>query len=110
MNCARLNPTGTTSLAESKIVYEKSRSFASGTKQLEGEMSKAARRGKLEEISFEEEARTWAGIVVSEKLPRNGDFILAFRDPSGAPMEPCILVDNKDKATVSERRHQETDP
>jgi hypothetical protein len=70
--------------------------------QLEGEMSKAARRGKLEEISFEEEARAWAGIVVSEKLPRNGDFILAFRDPSGAPMEPCILVDNKDKATVSE--------
>src|ERR1700733_9585527 len=44
--------------------------------QLETEMSKVARRGKLEEISFEEEARTWAGIVVSEKLPRNGDFIL----------------------------------
>src|ERR1022692_494288 len=65
-------------------------------------MSKAARRGKLEEISFEEEARAWPGIVVSEKLPRNGDFILAFRDPSGAPMEPCILVDNKDKATVCE--------
>jgi hypothetical protein len=70
--------------------------------ELEGEMSKAARRGKLEEMSFEEEARTWAGIVVSEKLPRSGDFILAFRDPSGAPVEPCILVDNKDKATVSE--------
>jgi hypothetical protein len=70
--------------------------------ELEGEMSKAARRGKLEEMSFEEEARTWAGIVVSEKLPRNGDFILAFRDPSGAPLEPRIIVDNKDKATVSE--------
>jgi len=70
--------------------------------QLEGEMSKATRRGKLEEISFEEEARTWAGIIVSEKLPRNGDFILAFRDPSGAPLEPRIIVDNKDKATVSE--------
>ena len=41
-------------------------------------------------------------IVVSEKLSRNGDFILAFRDPSGAPLEPCILVDNKDKATISE--------
>ena len=65
-------------------------------------MSKAARRGKLEEMSFEEEARTWAGIIVSEKLPRNGDFILAFRDPSGAPLEPRIIVDNKDKATVSE--------
>jgi hypothetical protein len=70
--------------------------------QLETEMAKVARVGKREEISFAEEARTWAGIVVSEKLPRNGDFILAFRDPSGAPMEPCILVDNKDKATVSE--------
>jgi predicted nucleic acid-binding Zn-ribbon protein len=70
--------------------------------ELESEMSKAARRGKLEEISFEEEARTWAGIAVSEKLAKNGDFILAYRDPSGAPLEPCILVDNKDKAVVSE--------
>jgi hypothetical protein len=70
--------------------------------QLEAEMSKVARRGKLEEISFEEEARTWAGICVSEKLPRNGDYVLAYRDPSGAPLEPALLVDNKDKATVSE--------
>jgi hypothetical protein len=65
-------------------------------------MAKVARVGKLEEVSFADEARTWAGIVVSEKLSRNGDFILAFRDPSGAPLEPCILVDNKDKATISE--------
>jgi hypothetical protein len=65
-------------------------------------MSKAARRGKLEEISFEEEARTWVGIAVSEKLPKNGDYVLAYRDPSGAPLDPCILVDNKDKATVTE--------
>jgi hypothetical protein len=70
--------------------------------QLETEMAKVARVGKLEEVSFADEARTWAGIVVSEKLSRNGDFILAFRDPSGAPLEPCILVDNKDKATLSE--------
>ena len=70
--------------------------------QLETEMAKVARVGKLEEVSFADEARTWAGIVVSEKLSRNGDFILAFRDPSGAPLEPCILVDNKDKATISE--------
>src|SRR5271154_7500661 len=40
--------------------------------ELEGEMSKAARRGKLEEISFEEEARTWAGMHVSAKLARGG--------------------------------------
>jgi len=70
--------------------------------QLETEMAKVARVGKLEEVSFADEARTWAGIVVSEKLSRNGDFILAFCDPSGALLEPCILVDNKDKATVSE--------
>ena len=70
--------------------------------ELEGEMNKAARRGKLEEISFEEEVRTWAGMCVSEKLPKNGDFILAYRDPSGAPLEPRIIVDNKDKASITE--------
>ena len=55
---------------------------------LEAEMAKVARVGKREEMSFEEEARTWAGIAVSEKLPKNGDYILAYRDPSGAPLEP----------------------
>ena len=48
-------------------------------------MARSARIGKLEEINFADEARSWAGISVSEKLPKNGDFILAFRDPSGAP-------------------------
>lgn len=71
--------------------------------QLEAEMSKVASRvGKREEMDFSEEAQTWAGIAVSEKLPKNGDFILAYRDPSGAALEPRIIVDNKDKATVSE--------
>jgi len=70
--------------------------------ELEAEMSKAARRGKSEELSFEDEARTWSGIAVSEKLPRNGDFVLAYRDPSGAPVEPRMLIDNKDKAVVGE--------
>jgi len=70
--------------------------------ELETQLSKTARRGKLEELSFEEEVRTWAGICISEKLPRNGDFILAYRDPSGAPMEPRLLVDNKDKAAITE--------
>src|SRR5439155_1470546 len=69
---------------------------------LEAEMSKVARVGKREEMDFAEEARVWAGICVSEKLPRNGDFILAFRDPSGAPLEPRMLVDNKDKTVVTE--------
>ena len=69
---------------------------------LETELSKVARIGKREEMDFAGEARTWAGICISEKLPRNGDFILSYRDPSGAALEPRIVVDNKDKATVTE--------
>jgi len=70
--------------------------------QLEADMAKVARVGKLEEVSFADETRTWAGFCVSAKLPRNGDFILAYRDPSGAPLEPSMLVDNKDKAVIAE--------
>ena len=70
--------------------------------QLEAEMSKVARVGKREEMDFAEEARTWAGICISEKLPRNGDFILAYRAPNGDPAEPKILIDNKDKSVVAE--------
>ena len=65
-------------------------------------MAKVARVGKREELDFAEEARTWPGICVSEKLPRNGDFTLAFRDPSGAALEPRLLVDNKNKDAVTE--------
>jgi predicted nuclease with TOPRIM domain len=70
--------------------------------ELETEMAKVARVGKREELDFADEARSWAGISVSEKLPKNGDFILAYRDPSGAPVEPRMVVDNKDKMSVSE--------
>jgi hypothetical protein len=70
--------------------------------ELEGEMAKVARVGKREELDFAEEARTWPGICVSEKLPRNGDFTLAYRDPSGAALEPRLLVDNKNKDAVTE--------
>lgn len=69
---------------------------------LESELSKVARVGKREEMDFAEEARTWAGIAVSQKLPKNGDFLLAYRDASGAPLEPRIIVDNKDKTSVTE--------
>jgi hypothetical protein len=69
---------------------------------LESELSKAARVGKREEMDFAEEAGTWAGIAVSQKLPKNGDFLLAYRDASGAALEPRIIVDNKDKTTVTE--------
>ncbi len=70
--------------------------------ELECQMQKVARRGKLEEVSFEDEVQTWPGVCVSEKLPKNGDYLLAFRDPSGAPMEPRFLIDNKDKAAITE--------
>jgi hypothetical protein len=69
---------------------------------LASELSKVAHIGKREEMDFAEEARSWAGVWISDKLPRNGDFLLAYRDPSGAPLEPRIILDNKDKATVTE--------
>ena len=75
--------------------------------ELEAQMSKVARVGKKEELDFAEEARTWAGISVSEKLPRNGDFILAYRDPSGTSLEPRLLVDNKNKGCGRGERHQQ---
>ena len=43
-------------------------------------------------------ARLWLG----EKLPRNGDFLMAFSDAAGNPLEPSMVVDNKDKSTVTE--------
>lgn len=70
--------------------------------QIEAAMAKVAHIGKREEMDFAEEARSWAGIIVSEKLPKNGDFLLSYRDPSGAPLEPRMVVDNKDKASVTE--------
>ena len=70
--------------------------------ELETEMLKIARVGKREEMDFADEVRTWAGIHIGDKLPRNGDFILAFRDSGGAPVEPHILVDNKNKDSIAE--------
>jgi hypothetical protein len=69
--------------------------------ELKGEMAKVARVGRKEELDFAEEAQAWAGVCL-ERVTRNGDFILAYRDPSGAPRAPRIVVDNKDKATVTE--------
>jgi len=70
--------------------------------ELESEMAKVARIGKKEEIDFADEARSWPGIWVGEKLPRNGDYLLAFADAAGNALEPSMVVDNKDKATVAE--------
>jgi hypothetical protein len=69
---------------------------------LESELSKVAHIGKREEMDFAEEVRSWAGVWISDKLPRNGDFILCCRAPNGEPAEPKILIDNKDKSTIAE--------
>src|SRR5271156_6245988 len=53
-------------------------------------------------MDFADEARTWPGIVVSRSFPATATSLLAFRDPSGSPTEPRIVVDNKDKTTVTE--------
>lgn len=69
--------------------------------QLETEMAKVARVGRKEELDFAAEAQTWVGLSV-ERVTRNGDFVLAYRDASGAPLEPRIVLDNKDKASITE--------
>ena len=69
--------------------------------QLEAEMAKVARVGRKEELDFADEAETWAGVCI-ERVTRNGDFVLAYRDASGVSLEPRIVVDNKDKASVTE--------
>lgn len=76
-------------------------SLRSRNAELEAEISKAARRGRLEEISFEQEIQTVPGLSVSEKLPRGRELIGALRELSGAPVEPRILVDNKNKSTAA---------
>ena len=68
--------------------------------ELEIALSKTSRVGKLQEADFADEARSWAGISI-ERVSRNGDFILAYRDSSGAALEPRMLIDNKDKTIVS---------
>jgi predicted transcriptional regulator len=57
---------------------------------------------KREEMDFAQEVQTWAGIHISDKLGKNGDYLLAFRDASGAALEPRLLVGNKNKDAVAE--------
>ena len=70
--------------------------------ELESEMAKAARIGRREEVDFAHEVRSWPGIWIGEKLPRNGDYLMAFADAQGNPLEPSLVVDNKDKTPVAE--------
>jgi hypothetical protein len=70
--------------------------------ELEIEMAKVARVGKKEELDFAEDVRSWSGIWISDKLARYGDYLIAFRDGAGNAIEPKMVVDNKDKASVTE--------
>jgi hypothetical protein len=70
--------------------------------QLEAEMAKVARIGKKEEVDFSEDVRSWAGIWISDKLPQHGDYLLAFRDGAGNALDPMMVIDNKDKASITE--------
>ncbi len=70
--------------------------------ELEAEMAKIARVGKKEEMDFAEDVRAWPGVWISEKLARHGDYLLAFSDAVGDPLEPKMVVDNKDKASIAE--------
>lgn len=69
---------------------------------LEAELTKVARIGRREEINFAEEAQSWPGIWLSDKLKKHGDYLLAFRDPGGDASDPRMLIDNKDKSVVTE--------
>ena len=91
-----------TPIAGSKIPCGEVAELRERNHELESQMSKVARIGKREEMDFADEVQTWPGMCVSQKLAGNGDYLLAFRDPSGAPLEPRLLVDNKDKAAITE--------
>lgn len=90
-----LNRTATDHLREISDLRTKNQT-------LELAMSKVARVGRKEEIDFAEEAQTWPGIWLSEKLKKHGDYILAYRDLCGEPQKPKMVVDNKDKNSVTE--------
>ena len=83
-NCVRKNPREEDLNRRVEDYLKEVGQLREQNKKLEIEMSKVARVGKLEEMDFAEEAKTWPGIYCSEKLPQHGDYILAFRDASGA--------------------------
>ena len=87
---------------QAKDYFQEISGLRDRNQQLEAEMAKVARVGKREELDFADEARSWPGIWVGGKLPRNGDCLMAFSDAAGNALEPSMVVDNKDKAIVTE--------
>ena len=78
-------PERQASTAESKTTCGKSLSFVNEIRSWRLRCRKSLALARERRRTLRMEARTWAGICVSEKLARNGDFILAYRDSSGAP-------------------------
>src|ERR1019366_229661 len=87
---------------QSKDYLQEITTLRDRNQQLETEMAKVARGGRKEELDFAEEVRAWPGIWVGEKLPRNGDYLMAFSDGAGNALEPTMVADCKDKAVVTE--------
>jgi DNA repair exonuclease SbcCD ATPase subunit len=87
---------------QTKDYFQEITGLRERNQELESEMAKVARVGRKEEVDFAAEVRSWPGVWLGDKLPRNGDYMLAFADAAGNAVEPSMLVDNKDKATVAE--------
>jgi len=87
---------------QAKDYFQEMGGLRERNQQLEAEMAKVARVGKREEMDFADEVRSWPGIWVGEKLPRNGDYLMAFADAAGNALEPVMVFDNKDKDAVAE--------
>ena len=73
-----------------------------GNQELEDRNGEGRSRRQAGRDGFRGRGADVGGIAISEKLPRNGDFILSYRAPNGDPTEPKILIDNKDKSTIAE--------
>jgi hypothetical protein len=90
-----------TSIAESRTISGDHRA-SERNQELETEISKVARVGKRRKwISLTKRERG-QGFPSAKSSPKNGDFILAYRDAERCASEPRMLVDNKDKSVISE--------
>lgn len=91
-------------LAEGRfaILNDQHKAVLEDKAKLEQRLEKSATQGRVEETDFREEVSGWPGIWISDKLAKNGDFLVALRSLDGEPVKATqILVDNKDKEAVT---------
>lgn len=73
-------------------------------KGLHEKMQSTARQGAIEERAFETMAKEISGIFVSDKLHKNGDYLVQLKKLDGTVDEASTLViDNKDKGRIDEK-------